>query len=45
MYLSGRGVSKDVSKAATLFQQACDGGNAFGCTRLGNLPRTRRASK
>jgi len=32
-------VTQDYFKAATLYQKACDGGNADGCSSLGNLYR------
>ena len=34
MYATGDGVTRDVARAATLFQRACDGGEARGCYAL-----------
>jgi TPR repeat protein len=36
-YEEGRGVPKDESRAATLFEKACTGGEAQGCYLLGVL--------
>ena len=35
-YAIGNGVGQDASKAAALFQKACDGGEMGGCYNLGN---------
>lgn len=37
MYEKGKGVEKDISRAATLYRKACDGGRARGCTNLGYI--------
>jgi hypothetical protein len=34
-YATGKGVEKNLSKAAALWREACDGGNAAGCYDLG----------
>jgi TPR repeat protein len=39
MYERGRGVAKDRARAAALYKQACDGGDAKGCTNLKRLGR------
>jgi len=36
-YVEGAGVTPDRTRAASLFQQACDGGVMLGCTHLGLL--------
>lgn len=38
-YQLGRGLSKDLARAAELFKQACDGGLAEACERLGHMYR------
>ena len=35
MYGTGEGVAKDLARAATLYQRACDGGEMWGCVNLG----------
>jgi hypothetical protein len=37
MYESGKGVTKDYSRAVNLFSKSCDGGNADGCNGLGGM--------
>ncbi len=36
-YESGEGVTRDLARAVSLYQQACDGGEAAGCSNLGAL--------
>jgi TPR repeat protein len=35
MYDKGEGVTRDLARAVSLYQQACDGGEALGCLNLG----------
>ena len=35
MYADGKGVEKDLGKAAELFKKACNGGEMLGCRNLG----------
>ncbi len=35
MYQSGEGATQDFAHAASLYEQACDGGEMRGCTNLG----------
>ena len=35
MYQSGEGATQDFARAASLYEQACDGGEMRGCTNLG----------
>ncbi len=35
MYANGEGVTQDYARAASLYQQACDGGMATVCNNLG----------
>jgi TPR repeat protein len=37
LYEEGRGVEKDERRAASLYEKACQGGNAGGCSNLGFL--------
>jgi len=37
LYYEGKGVTKDLKKAAESFQKACDGGDCLGCLRLGGM--------
>ena len=37
MYFSGEGVTRDPARAASLYQQACDGGAVESCYNLGVL--------
>ena len=37
MYGTGQGVTQDLARAATLYQQACDGGDMWGCINLGAM--------
>jgi len=39
MYQNGEGVTLDLNKAASLFQQACDGGSTFGCDDLASVQK------